>query len=233
MKANKFLLAATALALVGGVVACAPKNTVEFDLKTSAYSNDAKTDINYFLKLSADLKATLTFENTFSGNGAIQTIADGTWTVKDGKPASVTLGGNEQGIKDGYVQCYLSLNATGLIIAGEDDALIKLDFYFDETKKPAVDTTKYATVALADSYEHVTSVVVNDFSFTGGVVAAQNNKVEVGHFIALAVTCEEGYEVDAVTCNGEAAMLQSGMYCYNAAEETTYTVAITTKTVAA
>ncbi|MCQ2772769.1 MAG: hypothetical protein MJ238_05820 [Bacilli bacterium] len=233
MKANKILLAASALALVGGVVACGASNDVSFELKTAAYSNDAKADINYFLNLNKDLTAVLEFENTFNGNGAMQKIAEGSWTVKNGAIESVTLGGNAQGVKDGYVQCYLSLNASGLIIAGEDDALIKLDFYFDETKKPTEEKEEKATVTVSASYEHVTKVEVYDFAFTSGPVLVADNKVTVGNFMAIKVECEAGYEVESVKLGDKDAGLQSGFYCAQADEAKAYALAITTKAAAA
>ncbi|GEM_PF-4066434 len=245
MKANKLLVALSALALVGGLVACgggekpaepttseAPANTLSFDLKSSFYSNDAKADIECYLKLNADLTAVLSFKNTFNGSGAVTTISDGTWKNDGSKPTEVTLGGNEQGVFDGYVKCYLGLNASGLLIADADSALIKVDFYYDETKKPAAEPEVEKATVTVGTYDHVTKVEIYDYSFTAGPSLAADNKVTVGNFIAVKLELETGWAVSAVKLGEKDTTLQGGMYCAKADSAIEYALTITVEAAA-
>ncbi len=86
---------------------------------------------------------------------------------------------------------------------------------------------------VASAVEHAT-VKTYDFTYSSNITAEsfkEGTTVEAGHFVAVRVECEDGYEVDTVKVNGTAANPINGYYCLMqpATAGTTYNVVVTVK----
>ena len=86
---------------------------------------------------------------------------------------------------------------------------------------------------VASAVDHAT-VKTYDFTYSQNITAdsfKEGTTVEAGHFVAVKVECESGYEVDTVKVNGTAANPINGYYCLMQAATagTTYNVVVTVK----
>ncbi len=126
---------------------------------------------------------------------------------------SVKVDGNDAQFINGYY-CYMT--------AVEAGKSYKVTITAAGTAAPA----DAATVTIA-AVEHATCELF-DFALPS-TLTPSTGEVTVGNFIAVKVTCEAGYEVESVTVNGQATMLQAGYYCYKAAAAGSYEVVVTLK----
>ncbi len=87
------------------------------------------------------------------------------------------------------------------------------------------------------NYEQIENATISVVGFTMGDFAnmptvENGGTVAVGKWIGVSVTPAEGYEVDTVTVNGSATVLQAGYYCYSVADTTALNVVVTLKAAA-
>jgi metal-sulfur cluster biosynthetic enzyme len=207
-----------------------------YELTTTFYSQDAGKDVTYYLNLKNDGTAQITFDNIYNGNGENQKIADGTWTKDSNNEIKTVVLDELPSVVDntaGTVKVYLGLLQSGLIIAEESNAQMTLTFQYKEGEATDTPTEAAKGTVTVTATEHAT-VTIYDFSFTGGAVLAEDNKVTLGNYIAVKVEAEDGYEVDTVTVNEANAGYQNGYYCKSTSSDVTeYTVVVTMKAIEA
>ncbi len=94
-------------------------------------------------------------------------------------------------------------------------------------------TATTGTVAISKD-ANVQKVELFDFNYGTMNFGETKNSVTEGNFVALAVTCGAGYEVDTVKVNGEDATFMNGYYCHMTpvAAGDYYEVSIATKAAA-
>ena len=93
-----------------------------------------------------------------------------------------------------------------------------------EATEATVSVTKDAGVA---------SVALTHFEVANPTAQTPvEDKVPVGKWLAVAVTCADGYEVASVQVNGSDLMFMSGFYCYNVKTADAFEVVITTRAIA-
>jgi hypothetical protein len=132
--------------------------------------------------------------------------------------SSVTVNGNETQLIQGYY-CYMTAAESG---ATYNVAVVVIA---EGAEAPTTGTITVAAV------EHATVATYNFKNGDYSTLATTSTIVDVGNYVAVKVTCDEGYVVDTVTVNGNATELKNGYYCLMQAATagTTYNVVVTVK----
>lgn len=165
---------------------------------------------------------------TFTNNEGKVTVATNKWVALTPKPLtgfkvkSVTVNGTAAT----YMQGMYCFKAEA---AGE--------YAVDVVSEADTETeVKYVTVTFDTSDEHVTAMTGTYFDVSSPQTQNQlvdGNKVPVGYWLGVKVTCAEGYEVDAVTAGDKNVTAMAGYYCINCTAEGAITVKATSKATAA
>ncbi|MGN0814934.1 MAG: hypothetical protein ACI4MH_06860 [Candidatus Coproplasma sp.] len=149
-----------------------------------------------------------------------------------GTPSTVVTAGNFVAVK---VTCEAGYDVTDVTVNGNATQYINGYYCY---MSAAVAGTTYAvevTVSQAPSsiacasVEHAT-IETYDFKYGDySTLSTPSTTVSAGNFVAVKVTCDAGYEVTAVTVNGNATQFINGYYCYMTAAVSgeTYTVVVT------
>lgn len=126
---------------------------------------------------------------------------------------TVTVNGQSTTNFNGYY-CYMVTAVAGA------------EYVVDVTYASEEEDEGYGTIVVEDVSN--CEYVVYDFDYSS-FLFTEGNTVAVGHYVAVKVTADDGYEVTSVTVNGNAATYINGYYCYMSAATagTTYTVVIT------
>lgn len=153
------------------------------------------------------------------------TVAPGHWVAVKAAPAegyevsSVTVGGNE------------TISIAGFYCYQVKDADVNLELKVSVTVRPVgLDPNVTTGTITVEPVEHA-QITTFDFDY-GAFSFVEGTEVQMGHFVALQVACDEGYAVDTVKVNGEDATFINGYYCCMTpvAAGLTYTVTVTLNT---
>lgn len=107
----------------------------------------------------------------------------------DSSDFAVTVNGQSTTNFNGYY-CYMVTAVAGA------------EYVVDVTTAEAEETSGYGTVVVGEASN--CTYVVYDFDYSS-FTFTESDTVEVGHYVALTVTPDDGYEVSSVTVNGNAA----------------------------
>ena len=134
-------------------------------------------------------------------------------TVEEGYEAVVTVNGQEAFFLGGYYCVNTKAPTTYEFVVTTKAA--------SQAEVAPVTVTKDANVA---------SVALSHFDVANPTEQVPvTNETPVGRWLAVSVTCADGYVVDTVTVGGSALMFISGFYCYNVKTTDAIEVVITTK----
>lgn len=149
----------------------------------------------------ATTATTGTIVTTATDNCTIETydFKYGDYTTLSTTSTTVTEG-NYVAVK---VNCDTDYEVSSVTVNGESTSYINGYYCYMVTAVAGaeynveVQVGKYATVT-ATSVEHAT-VTIHDFNLSNYSVSEATDKVEVGHYLAVLVTCDDGYQVKSVT----------------------------------
>lgn len=252
MKKVNLLVGCLSCACLLGLVACggnepskdSEKETLSYDLKSSFHSNDSGSDIEVYLALSSDNKAKVTFKNDFNGNGAIQDVGAGTWTINASKDeiASLTLEDFDMPVdtERGEITIYLGLNMNGIFISEEETATWTVIFEYKdvpgktpiENNPPVIEGDKVDSKITVECPESIT--VANVAYLRAGVqnpemLQASNGEYafenKAGDRIAITVKAPEGTTA-IVTIDGKDTQAMFGMNFVEVDMAATHTIKV-------
>lgn len=156
--------------------------------------------------------------SSFSGlSSASSTVTAGNYVAVSVSPAdnykvaSVTVNGQETTNYNGYY-CYMVTAVAGAEYVVE------------------VTYTGYATVTVEDVSN--CSYVLYDFDYST-FAFVEGSTVDVGHYVTVSVTPDDGYEVTSVTVDGNSTTYMNGYYVYMSKVTTAGTVYTVTITISA